>query len=183
MQMHDYIGYKHQFPSHYSTECSLSCAQHCHTSLRFFVDVLLHILHPKSKMLSVDPRFDGLGRFFDSQHGFYASVTSYNRRPSWYMTFTTLHSATVTLNKNMDYCMNLIYSHLIIYWPTASCNVHFMSDFCYLNPSFCSLSKLLLIQNVRTKAHLIKKGSNYHSGFQHGPFFNVSQQQILWSAF
>lgn len=108
----------------------------------------------------VDPRFDGLGRFFDSQHGFYASVTSYNRRPSWYMTFTTLHSATVTLNKNMDYCMNLIYSHLIIYWPTASCNVHFMSDFCYLNSSFCSLSKLLLIQNVRTKAYLIKKGSN-----------------------
>ncbi len=61
MQMHDYIYYKHQFPSHYSTECSLSCAQHCHTSLRFFVDVLLHILHPRSKMSSVDPKFDGLG--------------------------------------------------------------------------------------------------------------------------
>lgn len=73
------------------------------------------------------------------------------------MTFTIIHSATVTLNKNMDYSMNLIYSHLIIYCPTASFNVHFMSDFCYLQPSFCSLSKLLLIQNVRTEAHLIKK--------------------------
>jgi hypothetical protein len=56
-----YIYYKHQFPSHYSTECSLSCAQHCHTSLHFFVDLLLHILHTRSKMPSVDPKFDGLG--------------------------------------------------------------------------------------------------------------------------
>lgn len=61
MQMHDYIYYKHQFPSHYSTECSLSCAQHCHSSLRFFVDLLLHILQTRSKMPSVDPKFDGLG--------------------------------------------------------------------------------------------------------------------------
>lgn len=100
------------------------------------------------------------GNIIPPRHEFYASVTSYTSRPPEICFFTILHSAIVTINKNMDYCMNLIYSHLIIYRLTASCNVHFLSYLCYLHPSFCSLSTLLFIQIMRTKVHVIKKAAN-----------------------